>query len=65
MDMKHLQKQVESTLLGRLDTIRKINKTKVNCNKSEEEMDIKQNPKTNLFIAKVMDLDETTCSDQT
>ena len=28
-------------------------------------MNIKQEPKTNLFIAKVMNLDETTCSDQT
>ena len=59
------KKEAESTALGRLDTIRKNNKTKVNSNKSEEEMDVKQEPKTNLFIAKVMDLDETTCSDQT
>ena len=64
MDMQHLQKEAESTVLGRLDTIRK-SKTKVNSKISKEEMNIKQEPKTNLFIAKVMNLDETTCSDQT
>ena len=63
MDIKHLQKEAESTVLGRLDIIRKNNKTKINSSKSKEKMDIKQEPKTKLFIAKVIDLDETTSSD--
>ena len=63
MDIKHLQKEAESIVLGRLDTIRKNNKTKINSSKSKEKMDIKQEPKTKLFIAKVIDLDETTSSD--
>ena len=68
-DAKHLNKNNENTLLGRLNTAkRKSKKTSVSNSKDkeeEEEEDIIQEEKTNLLIGKVIELDETTCSDQT
>ena len=68
VDLKMLQKEAEAKTMGRLDTIRKRSKEKTNVNNEineEDEFNVNKEPKTNLFLAKIMDLDETTCSDQT
>ena len=69
IETKCLNKNNENTLLGRLDAARrKSKKTSVSNSKDkeeEEEEEIIQEEKTNLFIRKVIELDETSCSNQT
>ena len=61
--MKCLLKESEDVLLDRLDTTRK--RKKIIIKDVEEDHNKKQEAKTNLFIAKTIELDETICSHQT
>ena len=61
----HILKEAEDTLLGRIVTTRKNNQKMKVSSEEVEDCNTKQEEKNNIFIAKVIELDETVWSDQT